>query len=139
MREAAAVTTPKCWSLSKWMIRDVHSPLGITSGHVRSSRSKHRAADCFTTSIVSLHDPNIISRVNLVRWKDSNLPGNQKFGDFSAKGFGHFFAANVCDTLKCQVDVDGITRGQVIFNTLDDETNQVTVRVNQDRNEQIAL
>ena len=26
MRETAAVTTPMCWSLSKWIIRDVHSP-----------------------------------------------------------------------------------------------------------------
>ena len=27
MRETAAVTTPMCWSLSKWIIRDVHSPV----------------------------------------------------------------------------------------------------------------
>ena len=26
MREAAAVTTPMCWSFNKWTIREVHSP-----------------------------------------------------------------------------------------------------------------
>uniref|UniRef100_A0A8W7PK37 Uncharacterized protein n=1 Tax=Anopheles coluzzii TaxID=1518534 RepID=A0A8W7PK37_ANOCL len=35
------------------MIRLVHSPPGMMSGQVRNSRSRHSAADCFTTSIVS--------------------------------------------------------------------------------------
>ena len=26
MSEAAAVTTPMCWSFNKWTMRDVHSP-----------------------------------------------------------------------------------------------------------------
>ena len=26
MREAAAVTTPMCWSFRRWTMRDVHSP-----------------------------------------------------------------------------------------------------------------
>ena len=26
MREAAAVTTPMCWSFKRWTMRDVHSP-----------------------------------------------------------------------------------------------------------------
>ncbi len=54
MREEAAVTTPMCWSLSRWMMRDVHSPLGMMEGSVRNRRSRHSAADCFTTSRVSL-------------------------------------------------------------------------------------
>lgn len=49
----AAVTTPMCWSFNKWMIRLVHSPPGIISGHVRNRRNRHNAADCLTTSIVS--------------------------------------------------------------------------------------
>lgn len=49
----AAVTTPMCWSFSKWMMRLVHSPPGIISGHVRNKRNKHKAADCLTTSMVS--------------------------------------------------------------------------------------
>lgn len=49
----AAVTTPICWSFSKWMMRLVHSPPGMISGQVRNRRNKHRAADCLTTSIVS--------------------------------------------------------------------------------------
>ena len=27
MREAAAVTTPMCWSFKRWTMRDVHSPV----------------------------------------------------------------------------------------------------------------
>jgi hypothetical protein len=36
------------------MIRDVHSPLGMMSCEVRNNLNKQRAADCLTTSIVSL-------------------------------------------------------------------------------------
>ena len=42
------------WSLRRWMILDVHSPLGMMLGSVRNRRRRQRAADCFTTSRVSL-------------------------------------------------------------------------------------
>ena len=54
IRDVAAVTTPICWSFSRWMILEVHSPLGIIFGSVRNNLNKHRAADCLTTSRVSL-------------------------------------------------------------------------------------
>lgn len=46
----------KCWSLSRCTTRDVQSPMGTRSGDVLYRRSKHRAALCFTLSMVSLED-----------------------------------------------------------------------------------
>lgn len=46
----------KCWSLSRCTTRDVQSPMGTRSGDVLYRRSKHRAALCFTLSMVSLKD-----------------------------------------------------------------------------------
>ena len=43
-----------CWSLRRWMMRDVHSPMGITSGEARRRRRRVKAALCLTASMVSL-------------------------------------------------------------------------------------
>ena len=55
IRLLAAVTTPRCWSFSKWIILVVHSPVGIMSGLFLISLRRHRAALCFTESSVSLY------------------------------------------------------------------------------------
>jgi hypothetical protein len=49
-------THTKCWSLRRCTTRDVQSPMGTRSGDVLYRRSKHRAALCFTLSMVSLED-----------------------------------------------------------------------------------
>lgn len=54
INETAAVTTPKCESLSRCTIREAVSLGVITSLEVRNSLSKQRAALCFTESTVSL-------------------------------------------------------------------------------------
>ena len=56
MRLTAAVTTPICWSLSRWTTLDAHSPMCMTSGDVRMSLRRVSAALCFTASIVSLQN-----------------------------------------------------------------------------------
>ena len=43
-----------CWSLRRWIMRDDHSNIGMESGENLSNLSRHRAALCFTESIVSL-------------------------------------------------------------------------------------
>lgn len=43
-----------CWSFNRWITRDDHSPGARQFGDVLRSRSKQRAADCFTMGIVSL-------------------------------------------------------------------------------------
>lgn len=50
-----------CWSLSRWMILEVHSldsDFHMMSGKVLKSLNRHNAALCLTTSIVSLKNEN---------------------------------------------------------------------------------
>lgn len=47
-----------CWSLSRCTTRAVHSPMGTKSGEALYSRSRHRAALCFTLSMLSLWGHN---------------------------------------------------------------------------------
>lgn len=49
----------RCWSLSRWTTRAVHSPIGTRSGDVLLSRSRHSAALCFTLSMLSLNTHKI--------------------------------------------------------------------------------
>lgn len=54
--DASPKAFTKCWSLRRCTTRDVQSPMGTRSGDVLYKRSKHRAALCFTLSMVSLKD-----------------------------------------------------------------------------------
>lgn len=42
------------WSFKRWIILEDHSDIAIASGELRINFSRHRAALCFTESIVSL-------------------------------------------------------------------------------------
>jgi len=44
-----------CWSFRRWITRDDHSDMDTESGALRISRSRQRAAPCFTASSVSLN------------------------------------------------------------------------------------
>ena len=80
-------------------------PLGMIEGSVLKSLRRHRAADCFTTSNVSL----IISQMYLptTRTLDNNngLPGHEQLWNVSTKCFGHVLGANVGDALKSKRNV----------------------------------
>lgn len=54
LRKPRCEVPTRCWSLSRWTTRAVQSPMGTRSGDVLYSLSRHRAALCFTLSMVSL-------------------------------------------------------------------------------------
>ena len=130
-------------------------PLGMIEGSVLKSLRRHRAADCFTTSNVSL----IISQMYLptTRTLDNNngLPGHEQLWNVSTKCFGHVLGANVGDALKSKRNVHRIPEngknylmrfilkvepaGQVVLDGLHDELDQLRVSRYQNRDEEIAL
>lgn len=138
MKLVAAVTTPMCWSFSRWIILEVHSPPGMISVEVRNSRSKHSAADCFTTSMVSLKKHfywNSIGRDRIFR----GLPRDEQLWNVMSESLGHFLAADVGNALKGKIHVDGVSRLQIVLDALVDEVDQVTPRVDKHRYEEITL
>ncbi|RNA15637.1 hypothetical protein BpHYR1_013336 [Brachionus plicatilis] len=108
MRLDAAVTTPRCWSLSRWMMRVVHSPVGIMSGAVLINFRRHRAALCFTLSSVS--------------------------PDTSSLGMSWANASAI--SLLPMLDMH--CSASVVFDVLDDESHQVAFVVQNHRYEQVA-
>lgn len=69
----------------------------------------------------------------------SYLPCHQYLGDLSGKGLGHLPAAHVGDAVQSQAHEGGVAAGQVVLDGVVDQANQLTVRVHQDGDEEIAL
>uniref|UniRef100_A0A182XS43 Uncharacterized protein n=1 Tax=Anopheles quadriannulatus TaxID=34691 RepID=A0A182XS43_ANOQN len=63
---------------------------------------------------------------------------HEQLRDFVRERFRHILAADVGDALQRQIDVDGIARLQIVLDALDDQLDQIAVRVHQHRDEQIA-
>ena len=64
---------------------------------------------------------------------------NEQFWNLCTERFSHFFASDIGNTLQSQVDMDRVTWGQIVLNTLNDETNQIAVCVDQYRNKEVTL
>ena len=121
-------------------MREVHSPLGMMFGSVLNNRSKQSAADCLTTSRVSLCRKTGSCDFNFTTGNrsDSFLPGHEQLGNLVAKGLRHVLGADVGDALQREADMDRVATGQVILNALIDQVDQIAVLADENRNEQIA-
>ena len=107
----------------------------MTEASVLKSLSRQRAADCFTTSRVSLHQ--VINHCQPSQTFYS--PRHQKFGDLHSKSFSHVFTTDVGDALEGEGDVHWVPRGEVILDALHDQLNQLRVARDENRDEQVAL
>lgn len=64
---------------------------------------------------------------------------HQQFGYVVRERVGHVSIANVGNALKRECDENGIARCQIVLDALDDQTHQITLVVQYDRDEQVAL
>ena len=95
----------------------------MTEASVLKSLSRQRAADCFTTSRVSLHQVINQCQPSLTFYS----PRHQKFGDLHSESFSHVFTTDVGDALERQRDVDRVPAGQVILDALNYQLDQLRV------------
>lgn len=69
----------------------------------------------------------------------NTVPRDKQLWDLIAKGFCHLFTTDISDALQCQIDVNRIAWGEIIFYTLNNQLDQVAVSVDQDRYEKVTL
>lgn len=67
------------------------------------------------------------------------LPRHQNAWDLSGEGLRHLAAAHVGDAVQSQTHEGGVPAGQVVLDGVIDQSDQLTVAVHQDRDEQITL
>ena len=99
-------------------------PLGMTEASVLNSLRRHSAADCFTTSRVSLQDSSSLTSVPSIFCYS---PRDEKFRNFHSKSLRHVLAANVSNALEGQRHVDWVPAGQVILDALNYQLDQLRV------------
>lgn len=68
-----------------------------------------------------------------------NSPSHQDSRNFPGKSLSHLPASHICNTVECQTHEGGITAGKIILDGVVDQTNQLTVAVYQNWDEQVAL
>lgn len=66
-------------------------------------------------------------------------PCHQDARDLAGEGLGHLSAAHVGDAVQRQAHEGGVPAGQVVLDGVIDQTNQLTVAVDQHRDEEVAL
>ena len=68
-----------------------------------------------------------------------NLRRNEQFRDFRSERFCHLERADVSYAVEGQVHMDRLGRGDVILDVLNDQLDQVGMRVHQNRDKQVTL
>lgn len=69
----------------------------------------------------------------------SYLPSYKYFWNFSSKRFRHLTATHVGNAVQSQTHEGGVAAGQIVLDCIVYKANQLTVRVHQDGDEEIAL
>ena len=68
-----------------------------------------------------------------------NIPRDKELGYLLTEGLCHVLAPDVGDALERQRHVHGVTRGEVILDTLDYQLNELRVAGDEHGDEQITL